>query len=98
MQNNIKISDLELLGCRVLIEPIEEEQKSFVIPSSKDKSSFGKVVIVGDGIDKDKTYTAKFVVNNIVIFKRWAGSSISLAGKEYIQVNWSDVEYIVGGK
>ncbi len=95
--NSMNINNLQLLGCKVLIKAIEDEKKSFVIPASKDKPSLGQIVLVGDGKDKDKTYDTACKIGDKVIFKKWAGHNLTIDNQEYIQINWSDVDYIVRG-
>lgn len=77
---------------RVLIEPQEAEEKTstgIIIPdSAKEKPQKGKVIAVGNG-KKDEPMTVK--EGNIVIYGKYAGTEISLDGKDYLIMREDDI-------
>jgi len=77
---------------RVLIEPQEAEEKTstgIIIPdSAKEKPQKGKVIAVGNG-KKDEPMTVK--EGDIVIYGKYAGTEISLDGKDYLIMREDDI-------
>jgi len=91
----VKIN-LQPLEDRVIIDPFpaEEVTKSgIVIPdTAKEKPQRGRVVAVGPG-KKDSPMTLK--VGDEVIYGKYAGTEITIDGKEYLIMRQSDVYAIV---
>ncbi len=78
------------LDDRVLVEPIEEEEKvgSIIIPeTAKEKPIMGTVVAVGT--DEDVQELIK--VGDKVIFGKYAGEEIKLEGKKQLLISRSDL-------
>jgi len=77
---------------RVLVEPAEAESKTasgIIIPdTAKEKPQKGKVIAVGEGL-KDKPVTVK--VGDNVLYGKYAGTEITLDGKEYLIMRNSDI-------
>jgi chaperonin GroES len=76
------------LGKRVLIERVEEAKTTasgIIIPdNAKEKPLNGKVVAVGS---KVKTIT----VDDTVVFGKYAGSELTLDGKDYLVMEAKDI-------
>ena len=72
------------LADRVLVEPLAAEQKTaggIIIPdTAKEKPQKGTVVAVGEG-KKDEPMTVK--VGDTVLYGKYAGTEISVEGKDY---------------
>lgn len=85
------------LGDRILVERIEQEEKTaggIIIPdNAKEKPKQGKVVAVGAGAkdENGKRIAIDVAVGEIVLFTQWAGSEIKVDGKEYLVLKESDV-------
>lgn len=77
---------------RVLVEAAEAELKTasgIIIPdTAKEKPQKGKVIAVGEGI-KDKPVTVK--VGDNILYGKYAGTEISIDGKEYLIMRNSDI-------
>lgn len=80
------------LADRVLIEPAAAEEKTasgIIIPdTAKEKPQKGNVVAVGDG-KKDEPLTVK--VGDNVLYGKWAGTEITVEGKEYLIMKEADI-------
>lgn len=85
------------LADRVLIEPVAAETKTasgIIIPdTAKEKPQEGVVVAVGEG-KKDEPLTVK--VGDKVLYGKYAGQELKLAGKDYLIVRESDLLGILG--
>ena len=85
----------KILAGKVLIEPQEAEKKTaggLIIPdSAKEKPLSGKVVLVG-GAKKDEVMEVK--VGDFVFFGKYAGTELTIEGKDYLLVNQADVLFI----
>jgi chaperonin GroES len=84
------------LADRVLIEPMAAEQKTasgIIIPdTAKEKPQRGKVVAVGKGT-KDEPMELK--VGDEVLYGKYAGTEISIDGKDYLMMRQSDVLAVI---
>lgn len=91
--SNVNIKPLE---DRVLIEPQEAEEKTasgIIIPdSAKEKPQKGTVIAVGPG-NKDVTMEVK--KGDIVLYGKYAGTELSVDGKDYLIMHQSDILAIV---
>ncbi len=81
---------------RVLVEPSPAEEKTtsgIIIPdTAKEKPQKGKVVATGEGL-KDKPVTVK--VGDNILYGKYAGTEISIDGKEYLIMRNSDIFGII---
>ncbi len=88
--------NIKPLADRVIIEPAQAEQKTaggIIIPdTAKEKPQRGKVVAVGPG-KKDEPMTLK--EGDVVLYGKYAGTEISIEGKDYLIMRESDVVAIV---
>jgi len=84
------------LADRVVIEPAPAEEKTaggIIIPdTAKEKPLKGTVVAVGSG-KKDEPMTVK--VGDQVLYSKYAGTEITIDGKEYLIVRESDISAII---
>lgn len=84
------------LADRVLVEPLAAEQKTaggIIIPdTAKEKPQKGTVVAVGEG-KKDEPLTVK--VGDTVLYGKYAGTEISVEGKDYLIMRESDIFAII---
>jgi chaperonin GroES len=91
--SNIKITPLH---DRVVIEPAAAETQTasgIIIPdTAKEKPQRGTVVAVGPG-KKDEPTTVK--VGDQVLYGKYAGTEISVEGKDYLIMRESDLYAIV---
>ncbi len=76
------------LGKRVLIERVEEATTTasgIIIPdNAKEKPLNGKVIAVGNKVKV-------IAVNDTVVFGKYAGSELTLDGKEYLVMEDKDI-------
>ncbi len=84
------------LADRVLIEPAAAEKTTaggIIIPdTAKEKPQRGIVVAVGPG-KKDEPVTVK--VGDLVLYGKYAGTEISIEGKDYLIMRESDIVAII---
>jgi chaperonin GroES len=84
------------LADRVLVEPAAAEVKTsggIIIPdTAKEKPQRGTVVAVGNG-KKDEPMTVK--VGDVVLYGKYAGTEITVEGKEYLIMKESDIYAII---
>ena len=88
--------NIKPLADRVIIQPAAAEEKTasgIIIPdTAKEKPQKGSVVAVGDG-KKDEPITVK--VGDSVLYGKYAGTEITIDGKEYLIMRESDIFAIV---
>ncbi len=81
---------------RVLVEPAAAEEKTaggIIIPdTAKEKPQKGTVVAVGNG-KKDEPMTVK--VGDSVLYGKYAGTEITVEGKDYLIMRESDIFAII---
>jgi chaperonin GroES len=82
-------TNIQPLGTRVLIKPIEQESKTasgLLLPeTAKEKPQTGLVVAVGD--DEE----IKLKVNDKVLFAKYTGTEFKMDGTEYLLLEANDV-------
>jgi len=92
---------LKPLGDRVIIEVVEQEEKTasgIVLPdSAKEKPQEGKVVAVGSGrvTDNGERIELEVKEGNTIIYSKFAGTEVKYDGKEYLILRESDILAIV---
>lgn len=92
---------LKPLGSRVVIEPLEQEEKTaggIVLPeTAKEKPQKGVVLSVGPG-DRDedgKRIAMDVKEGDTVLFAKYAGTEIKIDGKKLLILRESDLLAIV---
>ncbi len=84
------------LADRVLIEPNPAEEKTagglFIPDTAKEKPLAGKVVAVGPGTSEVKM---EVKVGDKVLYGKYAGTEISIDGKDYLIMRQNDVLAII---
>ena len=94
-------SKIQPLADRVLVEPLEAEEKTasgIVIPdSAREKQQKGKVIAIGKGrISEDgKVSPLEVKVNDQVLFGRYAGTEVKIAGGDYLIIKEDDILGII---
>jgi len=85
------------LGDRIVVEPIEEEEKTaggIVLPdTAKKKPQRGKVIAVGEGrlLDDGKRSPMDIKVGDEVLYGEYSGDEYSIEGKDYLILRESDI-------
>ncbi|MBN2457571.1 co-chaperone GroES [Candidatus Woesearchaeota archaeon] len=84
---------LRPLGNRVLIKPIEAEERTksglYIPDTAKEKPLQAKVVAVGDGKDM------KVKAGDIVIYESYGGSEVKINGEKHIIMDVKDILAVV---
>lgn len=84
------------LADRVLVEPQAAEEKTasgIIIPdTAKEKPQRGKIVAAGPGT-KDEKMEVK--VGDIVLYGKYAGTELTIDGKDYLIMRQSDVLAVI---
>lgn len=92
---------LKPLNDRVLVKRLESEEKTaggIIIPdSAKEKPMRGKIVATGPGKTNDKGDRVKLEVKDgdEVLFNKYAGTEIKVAGEELLIMREDDILAIV---
>jgi chaperonin GroES len=95
---------LRPLGDRIVIEPLEAEEKTkggIILPdTAKEKPQEGKVVAVGKGKtdESGKLIPMEVKVGDKVLYGKYAGTEITIEGKEYMILREEDVLAVVEEK
>ena len=94
-------SKIQPLGDRVLVEPLEAEEKTstgIIIPdTAKEKQQRGKVVAVGKGRvnDEGKITPLEVKAGDEVLFGRYSGSEIKVGSGDYLIIKEEDILGII---
>ncbi len=86
---------------RVLLRRIEQNEKTaggIIIPdTAKEKPIEGEVVAVGTGLRDDKGNVVALDVKagDRVLFSKWAGTEVTIDGKEYMVMKESDIVGVI---
>ena len=92
---------IQPLGDRVLVEPLEAEEKTtggIVIPdTAKEKQQKGKVIAVGKGRanEEGKITPLEVKVHDQVLFGRYAGTEVKVGAYEYLIIKEDDILAII---
>ncbi|MDQ7820670.1 MAG: co-chaperone GroES [Armatimonadota bacterium] len=93
---------LRPLGDRVLVRPIEDEERTsggIVLPdTAKEKPQRGEVVAVGPGEwdeEGEKRLPLDVKVGDHVLFAKYAGTEVKIDGVEHLILRHSDILAIV---
>jgi chaperonin GroES len=93
--------NLKPLGDRVVIEHVEQQEKSsggvFLPDTAKEKPQEGIVRAVGSGrlTDEGKTLPMNVKPGDRVIYSKYSGSEVKIDGTEYLIVSEKDVLAVV---
>lgn len=93
--------NLKPLGDRVVIEHVEQQEKSsggvFLPDTAKEKPQEGIVRAVGTGrlTDEGKTLPMNVKPGDRVIYSKYSGSEVKVDGTEYLIVSEKDVLAVV---
>ena len=94
-------SKIQPLGDRVLVEPLEAEEKTnsgIIIPdSAKEKQQRGKVVAIGKGRvnEEGKVTPLEVKVSDQVLFGRYTGTEVKVGGSDYLIIKEDDILAII---
>ena len=92
---------IQPLGDRVLVEPLEAEDKTesgIVIPdTAKEKQQKGRVVAVGKGrvTDEGKLTPLEVKVDDNVLYGRYSGTEVKIRGNDYLILKEEDILGII---
>jgi chaperonin GroES len=87
---------------RIVVEPNEAEtttSSGLVIPdTAKEKPQQGKVLAVGPGRTLDNGTVAALAINvgDTVLYSKYGGTEVTVAGKDYLILSSRDVLAIMG--
>jgi len=94
------MANVQPLGDRVLLQPLEAEEKTaggiFVPDSAKEKPQEGKIVAVGKGkVEDGKTIVMEVKVGDKVLYGKYSGTEISVTGEDMLIVKEEDILAII---
>ncbi len=88
---------IQPLGDRVLVKPLEAEEKTkggIVLPdSAKEKPQEGKVIAVGTGrtLEDGKIVPLELKEGDKVLFSKYGGTEVQLDGEEHLIMKEEDI-------
>ena len=92
---------LQPLADRVVVEPIEQEERTvggiYLPDTAKERPQQGKVIAVGPGRINDKGHRIAMTVKagDRVVYSKYAGTEVQVGDKEYLILSESDILAIV---
>ena len=95
---------LKPLGDRVVVKPLEDEDKTpggIILPdTAKEKPMKGKIMEVGPGGVNDKGERVKMEVKkgDVVIYGKYSGTEFKMNNEDYLILRESDILAIVENK
>jgi chaperonin GroES len=94
------MAKIQPLGDRVLIQPLEAEEKTkggIILPdTAKEKQQEGKVVAVGKGrVEDGKVVAIEVKVGDKVLYGKYSGTEIKVDGEDMLIVKEEDILAIV---
>jgi chaperonin GroES len=93
----VAASSLKPLGDRVLVKVLAQEEKTaggILLPdTAKEKPQVGEVTAVGEGrvTDKGERLPLEVKVGDKVLYAKYAGTELKVAGEEYILLAEKDI-------
>lgn len=90
------------LNDKILVERLEAETTTaggIVLPdTAKEKPKQGKILSLGEGrvLDSGKRSTFQVKAGDKVLFTSYAGTEVTVAGKEYLIMTEDDILAVVG--
>lgn len=93
---------LKPLGDRVVVKPIEQEEKTaggIVLPdTAKEKPQHGEVLAIGSGklLDNGERVPLDVKVGDRVLYAKYGGTEVKLDGNTYLILRESDILAISG--
>jgi chaperonin GroES len=90
------VMNMKPLADRVIVEPMESEtmKGGIIIPdTAKEKPQQGKIVAVGPGRvnDAGERVNPEVKKGDIVLYGKYAGTEVTVGGKDYLILRESDV-------
>lgn len=95
------MAKVQPLGDRVLIRPLEAEEKTkggIILPdTAKEKPQEGQVVAVGKGkvLENGKTEPLEVKVGDKVLYGKYSGTEIKIDGDDYLIVKEEDILAVI---
>ena len=92
---------LKPIGDKVLVKRLEAEevtQGGIVLPdTAKEKPKEGKVIALGEGprTEQGKRGTFQVKKNDRILFSSYAGTEVTVEGKEYLIMSEADILAVV---
>ncbi|MFQ6994586.1 co-chaperone GroES [Bilophila wadsworthia] len=92
---------LKPLNDRVLVKRLESEERTasglYIPDTAKEKPSKGEVVAVGPGkhADDGKLVPMAVKVGDMVLFHKYAGTEVEIAGAEHLVMREDDILAII---
>ena len=93
--------NLKPLGNRIVVEPLEQEEKTsgglYLPDTAKEKPQQGVVLAVGPGDrdEKGERIPMDVKVDDVVLFAKYAGTEVKLDGKKILIMRENDLLAIV---
>lgn len=88
--------NIKPLGARVVVKPIEAEEKTssgLIIPdSAKEKPQQAVVVAVGKGTNDEEMEVKE---NDKILYGKFAGTEVTIDGDDYLILNQTDILAVV---
>lgn len=94
------MANVQPLGDRVLLQPLEAEEKTsggIIVPdSAKEKPQEGKVIAIGKGkVGDGKVIPIEVKVGDKVLYGKYSGTEIKVNGEEMLIVKEEDILAVI---
>jgi len=95
--------NLKPLGSRIVVEPIEQEEKTvtgiYLPDTAKEKPMKGTVLSVGAGDrdDNGERVAMDVAVGDVVLFNKYGGTEVKIDDKKLLVMKESDVLAVIEG-
>ena len=94
------MAKVQPLGDRVLLQPLEAEEKTsggIIVPdSAKEKPQEGKIIAVGKGkVEAGKVIPTEVKVGDKVLYGKYSGTEIKVDGEEMLIVKEEDILAVI---
>ena len=94
------MANVQPLGDRVLLQPLEAEEKTsggIIVPdSAKEKPQEGKVIAVGKGkVEDGKVIPIEVKVGDKVLYGKYSGTEIKVNSEEMLIVKEEDILAVI---
>jgi chaperonin GroES len=99
--NRREVMAVKPLGDRIVVRPLDPQEKTksgLVVPdAAKEKPQEGKVIAVGTGrlLEDGEVKRLEVKTGDRVLYGKYAGSEVSLAGEDYLILREEDILAIV---
>lgn len=89
--------NIEILGNRVLVKPVEEQGTILIADSAKTRPERGEVIAVGEGklLDSGEFFPIRLKPGQNVLFSKYSANEVKLDGEKLLIVDRDSIYAVV---